>query len=137
MKNLANCNPREFLVQTNKIRKAVSKWLNDTGIMEIRKRVPKFDVNVTGADRQKVLMEQARKNMSAILDACLDEYPEETAELLGLLCFIEPEDLDNHSMAELFGSFSEIINSPEVIGFFTSLMQLGQTNTSSTPTVSA
>lgn len=137
MKNLANCNPREFLVQTNKIRKAVSKWLDDTGIMEIRKRVPKFDVNVTGADRQKALQNQMKENMQAILDVVLEEYPDETAELLGLLCFVEPEDLDNHKMTEFMGAFVEIINSPEVVGFFTSLMQLGQTNISSIPIASA
>lgn len=133
MKNLANCNPKEFLVQTNKIRKAVSKWLDDTGIMNIRKRVPKFDANVTGIDRRKALEEQSKKNLKAMLDAVLEEYPEETAELLGLLCFVEPEDLENHKMTEFLGAFNEIINSPEVIGFFTSLMQLVQMNTSNTP----
>ena len=64
-----------------------------------------------------------------MLDAMLDEHPEETAELLGLLCFIEPSDLDNHTMPELLNAFTEIINCPEIIGFFTSLMQLVQKST--------
>ena len=40
MKNLANCNVREFLTQTNKIRKSVSNWLSLTQILEIRKNNP-------------------------------------------------------------------------------------------------
>jgi hypothetical protein len=40
MKNLANCKPSEFLKQTNRIRKSVSKWLTDTDIANIRKRMP-------------------------------------------------------------------------------------------------
>ena len=40
MKHLANCDPVEFLVQTNKIRKAVSKWLTLTKVLEIRKTLP-------------------------------------------------------------------------------------------------
>lgn len=123
MKTLANCSPREFLVQTNKIRKSVSKWLTLTGIMEIRKTLPEMPKDISDEDREKAIEKQVRTNLTRILDVVLDEYPEETAELLGLLCFIEPEDLDNHPMTEILASFSDIIGSPEVIGFFTSLTQ--------------
>ena len=49
-----------------------------------------------------------------------------------MLCFIEPEDLGNHSMLEIIGSVNELIASPEVLSFFTSLTQLVQTVTSDT-----
>ena len=124
MKTLANCSPREFLVQTNKIRKSVSKWLTLTGIMEIRKTLPEMPKDISDEDREKAIEKQVRTNLNRILDVILDEHPEETAELLGLLCFIEPEDLDNHPMTEILASFSEIIGSPEVLGFFTSLTQV-------------
>lgn len=130
MKNLANCSPREFLVQTNKIRKSVERWLTLTDILNIRKTLPQVDADASESDKKKAVENQVRMNLNKILDACLEEHPEETAELLGLLCFIEPEDLDNHKMTELFASFSEIMDSPEVIGFFTSLARLGLTNTS-------
>lgn len=123
MKTLANCTPREFLVQTNKIRKSVEKWLTLTKILEIRKTQPKADAS--GEVSKAALEEQVRLNLSSMLDAILDEYPEETAELLGLLCFIEPEDLDNHSMIELLANVTEILNSEEVLSFFISLAQLG------------
>ena len=102
MKNLANCTPREFIAQTNKIRKSVAD----------------------AEERKKAYNEQGKKNLNAILDEALEKHPDETIELLGLMCFIEPNDLDNHSMKELFGSFSELMNCDEVINFFGSLLRL-------------
>ena len=131
IKNLANCTPREFLRQTNKIRKAVSKWLTLTKIMEIRKRLPELPEGLNEEERQARLVDQIQENANAMLDMILDEHPDETAELLGLLCFIEPEDLDQHSVAEMLGAFTELMNSREVIDFFISLGRLASVNTSS------
>lgn len=134
MKTLANCTPREFLKQTNKIRKSVEKWLTLTQILEVRKRKPAIKEGATLAEQRAALSEQMRKNLFEMLDRMLDKHPDETAELLGLLCFIEPEDLDNHSMGELLGNIAEILNSEEVISFFISLARLGNTNISATQT---
>lgn len=130
MKTLANCTPREFLVQTNKIRKSVSRWLKLTDIVNIRKRVPALPLDMSKEDRDKAMREQATENLNAMLDAMLDEHPDETIEVLGLLCFIEPEDLDNYKMSDLLGGFAEVIGCPEVINFFISLARLGNLNTS-------
>lgn len=125
MKTLANCTPREFLVQTNKIRKSVAKWLTLTRVLEIRKTQPKMSEDASDEEKRAALEKQVRQNLTSMLDAILEEYPEETAELLGLVCFIEPEDLDNHSMIEILSNFTDILNSKEVMSFFISLMQLG------------
>lgn len=132
MKTLANCSPVEFLVQTNKIRRSAEKWLTLTQIMEIRKRMPAIPKSATADDIKKARQEQAKKNFSAILDSVLEEHPQETAELLGMLCFIEPDDLGNHSMLEIISSVNELVASQEVLSFFTSLTQLVQTVTSDT-----
>lgn len=132
MKTLANCSPVEFLVQTNKIRRSVESWLTLTKVMEIRKRLPELPQGAKPEDVKKARQEQAKKNFSAILDSVLEEHPQETAELLGMLCFIEPDDLGNHSMLEIISSVNELIASPEVLSFFTSLTQLVQTVTSDT-----
>lgn len=132
MKTLATCSPVEFLVQTNKIRRSVESWLTMTKVMEIRKRLPELPQGAKPEDVKKARQEQAKKNFSAILDSVLEEHPQETAELLGLLCFIEPEDLENHSMLEIISAVNELIPSPEVLNFFTSLTQLVQTVTSDT-----
>ena len=130
MKTLANCNPREFLVQTNRIRKAVASWLSLTKVMEIRKNLPDVDESASPEERKAVIQAQVRKNATAMLDAILDEHPEETAELLGLVCFVEPEDLDNHSMMEFIGAIAEMLNSKEIMDFFISLARLENLNTS-------
>lgn len=130
MKTLANCSPREFLVQSNKIRKSVAKWLSLTKLLDIRKNLPAIPEDATEDERRDAIAKQVQANATAMLDAILDDHPEETAELLGLLCFVEPDDLDNHSMTEFFGAISEILNSREIIDFFTSLVSLGSGNSS-------
>lgn len=132
MKTLATCNPKEFLIQTNKIRKSVANWLSLTKVLEIRKANPDIPADATPEQRKSALQDQVKKNLSAMLDSVLDEHPEETAELLGLMCFVEPDDLENHRMTEFLGAFAEIINCQEVVSFFTSLMQLDQKNISGT-----
>lgn len=128
MKNLANCKPSEFLVQTNKIRKAVDKWLTDTDIMNIRSRLPEVKEDMTADQVEQAKVKQMKANFNAILDAMLDEHPDETLEVLALICFVEPKDFDNHSVSEYLASISEVLNNEAVIGFFTSLAQWGSMN---------
>lgn len=124
MKNLANCKPSEFLVQTNKIRKHVEHWLTITDIARIRKEVPPIKEGQTKEERRADLYKQSKINLNKILDAVLEEHPQETIELLGLLCFIEPEDVDNHPISFYIQAFNEIMNDEAVLGFFTSLSRL-------------
>lgn len=135
MKTLANCSPKEFLVQSNRIRRHAEKWLSMTRIMDIRKNLPSMEDGMSDEEKRAAISKQVRKNMNDILDAVLEDHPEETAELLGLICFVEPDDLDNHKMIEFLGAFTEIISNPEVVGFFTSLIQLGEMITSDTAKV--
>lgn len=128
MKNLANCKPSEFLVQTNKIRKAVDKWLTDTDIMNIRSRLPEVKEDMTADQVEQAKVKQMKANFNAILDAMLDEHPDETLEVLALICFVEPKDFDNYSVSEYLASISEVLNNEAVIGFFTSLAQWGSMN---------
>ena len=128
MKNLANCKPSEFRAQTNRIRKSVSKWLTDTDILNIRRRLPDMPDTATNEERKKALQKQASMNFHAILDAVMEKHPEETLELMALICFVEPENADDHEMSEYIEAFSEIIANKAVLRFFTSLVQLGQMN---------
>ncbi len=130
MKTLASCTPREFLVQTNKIRKSVANWLSLTKVLEIRKKLPELPKDASEDERRKAVTAQIRANASAMLDAILEEHPNETAELMGLMCFIEPEELDNHRMTEFFGAIAEMLSSPEIIDFFISLAKLESVNIS-------
>lgn len=127
MKNLANCKPTEFFKQTVKIKKAVQDWLTITEIMSIRKRMPPLPENMTQQEKKALIEKQAQENLSAMFDAIMDKHPNESMNLLALLCFVEPENVDDHPMSEYLASLSEMMSSEAVIGFFTSLMRLART----------
>ena len=129
MKNLANCKPSEFLRQTNRIKKSAEKWLTDTDILNIRKNMPQLeDIDIDSAEYKKKREKQAMANASKMLDAILDEHPDETLELLALLCFVEPENVDDHTIDEYLEAITEMITNRAVVNFFTSLAQLGLKN---------
>lgn len=138
MKNLSNCTSVEFLVQCNKIRKQVATWLADTKVLEIRKRTcPLLPITdemndekkaAIEAENEKRRREQAKKNISAMLDAALEENAEKTFELLALMCFLEPEEAKDTKPFALLNCFAEMINDEDVMGFFSSLMKSGLTD---------
>lgn len=138
-KNLANCSPREFFIQTNKIRKAVEKWLKVTDVMAIRKKhVLQYPDLPEGAsadeideileDHKKKVREESMRSLNEILDVIMDEHPDETLDLIALVNFIEPKHLDEYTVAELLRNLTEIMNDEDVIGFFISLMRLEKLN---------
>lgn len=132
-KNLANCTPKEFLIQTNKIRKAAEKWLKVTDVLNIRKNVPKLNIPDNASEEEIAdimdkhkdeLAEAAKKNFSAMLDSVLEKHPDETIELLALACFVDPKHVDDHKITEYLANVSEVMGDPDVLSFFTSLMRL-------------
>lgn len=140
MKNLAKCKPTEFVKQTVKIKKAVERWLTDTDIMAIRKRLPKLQKitpDMSDDEREQVFNnnkaiseKQMNKNLSDMLNAMLEEHPEETLEVLALICFVEPKDVDKYCMEDYLKALSDMMSNEAVVSFFTSLLQLGLMNTS-------
>lgn len=138
MKNLANCKPSEFLKQSNKIKRSVEKWLTATKVLEIRKAVPTLEeIPDTATDEEKaeikkrndkLVRDQAKRNISDMLDSMLEEHPEETLELLALMCFVEPENVDDYPTEDYLTSISEMLGSQAVISFFTSLARWGVLN---------
>ena len=129
LKTLASCKPSEFLAQTNKIRKIAEKWLKNTDLMNIRSHKPKYPEGASEEEKKKILQDQVKENLSRMLDAILEQNAEETLELLALVCFVEPKNVDDHPMSEYIMAVTELLNDKAVLGFFTSLMRLGQTNT--------
>ncbi len=137
MKNLANCSPVEFLRQTNKIRHSVQAWLKDTKILEIRKnKADLIDItdNMTAEEKAKALdenriraREQAMRNLSDMLDVALDTHAEETLEVLALMCFVEPDHINDYKATTYIKEFGEMICDKDILDFFTSLMRLEQT----------
>ena len=137
MKNLANCKPSEFLKQTNRIRKSVEKWLNVTDVMSIRRRKPEGmpevqagmsqdEVDAVREKQRQMMAEQAQRNLKDMLDSMLDNHPDETLEVLALCCFVEPENVDDHTVSDYLLSINELVADEAVRDFFTFLMQLVQ-----------
>lgn len=127
MKTLVNCTPREFLTQTVKIKKAVANWLTATDIMNIRKRKPTLAEGLTKEQERAAYMDQARANISAMFDSIMEAHPDETLELLALMCFIDPKNVDDHPMDEYLTALNEMMGSEAVLGFFMSFQKLAQT----------
>lgn len=136
LKNLATCKPTEFVKQTVKIKKSVQNWLKITDIMNIMREKPnltKITDEMSESERQEIFdknkeisEELARKKISNAFDAALENHPDETLELLALLCFVEPTEIDNYPIDEYFTALNEMLNNTNVISFFTSLIRLGQ-----------
>ena len=121
-KTMANCTTAEFLRQSNKIRHAVSEYLDFTKILDIRKNKPVFTDGMTDDEKKAAIRVQARKNISAMLDNALEENAEATTRILALLCFV-----DDAEEAEQLDPFEllDVILSERVLNFFTRLMQSG------------
>lgn len=129
MKTLANCSPVEFLRQTNKIRHAAEGFFKETGVLELRKRKPKLTGKETEKEKKAALDKQARQNLSDMADLLMDANAEKTAELLGMLCFVEPEDVAKAKGIDFLVPAMELISSKPVIDFLLSLARLEQTIT--------
>lgn len=125
-KNLANCTPKEFAVQTRLIKHSVEKWLTETEVMKIRQTKPSIPEGATDDEIAKLMQEQVRKNLSAMFDAIFDEHPDETIEILGLLCFVPPDKVNEHPMTYYMDSIGELISDQSVWNFFTSLLLAGR-----------
>lgn len=127
MKNLATCTPREFMAQTVKIKRAAADWLTKTDIANIRKRMPVIADGLTKKEKDEAFAAQVRANISAMFDEIMEKHPQETLDLLALLCFVEPDNVDDHPMSDYLTALTEMIGNEAVIGFFTSLARLART----------
>ena len=125
MKTLANCSLAEFLRQTNKIRKEVAVFLEQTKILDIRKVLPDLKECKTEEEKREKIQKQSKENISNMLDAMLEENADATVRLLGLLCFKEGEELEELNPVDVIGVVLEILSSKRVLDFFTSLMKSG------------
>lgn len=123
MKHLANCKPTEFLKQANRARHAAAEWLEKTDIANIRRTRPEIPENATDDERRELIENQVRENLDRILNAAMEDYPEETLKLIALLCFTEPDDIDEHTVSEYMSAFEEMRRDTAVWGFFTSLLR--------------
>ena len=121
MKTLANCTLKEFLKQINKIRHEVEGLYKASGIAEIRERVPKFTGKETEEEKEKLIKEQGKKNISDILDNCLEYNIDQTIKVIGLMCFMNEGEAAEMEVSEFYDVVFSLIESKRVMDFFTRL----------------
>ena len=132
-KNMATCTSLEFLVQANKIRHYVESWLKETKILEIRKNHAKQipitadmspeELKAVKAANEEARAKQVRKNLSDMLDACLETHAEQTLKVLAMLCFVNPSQANEIPVSELLDNFGQMIADDGVMRFFGSFMK--------------
>lgn len=128
--------PRQFARQASLIAKSLDRWLELTGIPDIRKTVAmpsEITEGMTAEEKRKAVedyakrrKDQAGKNLRAMMEAALVEHPDETMELMALICCVEPEDVDDHPMKEYLSCMMKAFSDQMAMDFFTLLGQLGQ-----------
>ena len=140
MKNLATCKPSEFVAQTARIRKAIANWINAIDLIQIRNTQPVYQIiPASASDEDKIRIikhnaelkkKQAADNLNKILENMLEKHPQETLEILALCCFVEPSEVDNHTIDEYMECIMDMMQNKSVMSFFSLLAQLDQTPTS-------
>lgn len=128
-KTLANCTLKEFLKQANKIRHEVEDLFTAANIKEIRKTIPTFTGEETEKEKAEIIRRQGRKNISDILDNCLEKNVDKTVKVIGLMCFKTEKEAENMEVSEFYDVVFELLGSKRVIDFFTKLANSELINT--------
>lgn len=129
IKNLANCTLKEFLKQVNKIRHEVEDLFTVANIKEIRKNIPTFTGEETEEEKAEIIRQQGRKNISDILDNCLEKNVDKTVKIIGLMCFKNEKEAENMEVSEFYDVVFELLGSKRVIDFFIKLVNSELINT--------
>ena len=128
MKTITELNGTDFLRQCNKIRYAVQDILKETNILKIRETKPTLTGKETPEEVESLYREQANKNLSKMLDAMLEEKPEETIKLFRLLVITEDGEAEPTGFDMVIIGMN-ILTDKRVMDFLSSLIRLGQTST--------
>ncbi len=129
IKTLANCKVKEFLKQANKIRHEVEDLFKAANIKEIRKNIPTFTGEETEEEKAEIIRQQGRKNISDILDNCLEKNVDKTVKVIGLMCFKTEKEAENMEVSEFYDVVFELLGSKRVMDFFTKLVNSGLIDT--------
>ena len=135
IKTLKDVTDEEMLSQIGKIYKEVFSWLDVTGITEIRKKLPKLETvpdNIEPEEAEKIreknkkkFVKQAKDNIAEIFNSARSEHPHETARVIRLCCFIDPED-NSKSIIKYIPAFFGMFEDETVLNFFTFCQNMAQ-----------
>lgn len=122
MKTIFNSGGIEACKQTAKIVEKVAEYVNLIGLNEIRKQMPDLSAATTEEEKENAKTEQGMKNVLEIVNKCLDEHPEQTLEIIGLLIYKTLDEMKDENLA-LFPILVELFGDPNVVNFLLSLLR--------------
>lgn len=120
-KTIANCTPVEFMEQGYKVAKKAGELFGKSKVLELRGRQPDYKGDESEDERKELANAQAKRNIVAMLERLMCEYPDDTCELLGLMAFIPKEELSKHTGLELMGVGISVLMNKEVLDFLSLL----------------
>ena len=123
-KTIATCTPSEFMAQGYRLAGKVKALFEMAGIADIRKRMPEYKEEDTPEERRDKMQKQGKENLWAIFDELFGKYPKETTEVFGLMCFIEPAEIDSYNGMELMAKCIDMLGDENVATFLVSLSKI-------------
>ena len=124
MRTIANLSGPEFLRAINRTRHAVEKLMSETGVLKLRKNAPKFTGNETPEERKELERQQAKKNISDMLDTLLETHPEVTYECIMAMCVLDEGEPAPDGIELVMAAFA-LISDKRVLDFLLALGKSG------------
>ena len=125
MKTLMDCTNTEFLVQANKIKGDVEKFLRATNITEIRRQRIVLSGNETEEEKKAAEKQHIEKVWDDIFKATVIENTEMTMDIISKMCFTTVEDLEKLSPTEITNLAILLLGNQRINDFFSALSVWG------------
>lgn len=122
MRTIANLSGVEFLRAINRTRHAVEKLMTVTDVLTICRKNPTFTGKETAEEKMAMQKNQIKQNLNDMLDALLEEHPEETHSCIMAMCVRDDGEPEPDGVELVMAAFS-LISDKRVLDF---LLQLGK-----------
>ena len=128
MRTIANLNGIEFLRAVNRTRHAVEKLMTVTDVLTIWRKNPTFTGKETPEEKMAMQKNQIKQNLNDMLDALLEEHPEETYACIMAMCVSDEGEPEPDGIEMVMAAFN-LISDKRVLDFLFSLGKSGLIDT--------
>ncbi len=125
MKTLMDCTNTEFLVQANKIKGDVEKFLKTTKISEIRRQRIELTGNETEEEKKAAEKQHVEKVWDEIFKATFVENTEMTMDIIAKMCFTTHAEIEKLSPTEITNLAILLLGNQRINDFFSALSVWG------------
>lgn len=128
MRTIANLSGIEFLRAVNRTRHAVEKLMTVTDVLTIWRKNPTFTGKETPEEKMAMQKNQIKQNLNDMLDALLEEHPEETYACIMAMCVRDEGEPEPDGIEMVMAAFN-LISDRRVLDFLFSLGKSGLIDT--------